>query len=54
LPVGGAFPVMVLNSTRKLIRVGIGSRPSASHAWRNAARRSTSCASGSDNRSWWP
>src|SRR5215468_10761923 len=32
---------MVPNSTRKLIRVGIGSRPIASHAWPNAARRST-------------
>ena len=32
---------MVLNSTRKLMRVGIGSRPACSHALRNAAFRST-------------
>src|SRR5271166_6653325 len=38
---------MVLNSTRKLIRVGIGARPIASQALRNAACRSTSWATGS-------
>src|SRR5215471_1038448 len=47
VPAGGAVPVIVLNSTRKLIRVGIGSRPAVSHARRNAARRSTSWATGS-------
>src|SRR5215471_13808734 len=46
VPDGGAVPVIVLNSTRKLIRVGIGSRPAVSHARRKASRRSASWATG--------
>src|SRR6516225_11763333 len=38
---------MVLNSTRKLMRVGIGARSIWSHARRNAVWRSTSAAIGS-------